>query len=113
MDSIKGVVRQICKLLAAQDYQQISMLTAGIRLSEEEIGKAVSAYDRTLIAPPERAFDLLNIIEIKTQKFVGVRQWAVVMPLWTKEEGRSDLSMELTVFESDPVRVELDDIHVL
>jgi hypothetical protein len=36
------------------------------------------------------------------------------MSLWTVEEGRSDLSLELTVAESgDGYLIEVDDIHVL
>ena len=36
------------------------------------------------------------------------------MPLWTKEEGRSDLSIEVTVIkETSGFKIELDDIHVL
>ena len=39
--------------------------------------------------------------------------WAVNVPLWTEEEGRSDLELEATVVERDGrVRVEVDNIHV-
>lgn len=41
-------------------------------------------------------------------------QWWVVLPLWTREEGRSDLSLEATVTESSgEVSVVIDGIHVL
>ena len=41
-------------------------------------------------------------------------QWWVVLPLWTREHGMSDLSMEATVTESpDGVMVVISDIHVL
>ena len=41
-------------------------------------------------------------------------RWSVRMDLWTAEEGRSDLSLELTIIESGRgYTVELDDIHVL
>ena len=39
--------------------------------------------------------------------------WSVVMTLWTEEEGRSDLSIVLTVTQlEDGFDVTLDDIHV-
>jgi hypothetical protein len=42
------------------------------------------------------------------------REWAIVMPLWTREEGRSDLSLEATIVEDgQSFRIELDNIHVL
>jgi len=41
-------------------------------------------------------------------------QWAVVVDLWTREEGKSDLSMEATVTESpEGISVVIDDLHVL
>ncbi|XVQ08800.1 DUF7668 domain-containing protein [Spirillospora sp. CA-255316] len=45
---------------------------------------------------------------------IGDGAWAVCVPLWTAEEGRSDLTVEATVTEGpDGPRVEVDDIHVL
>jgi hypothetical protein len=41
-------------------------------------------------------------------------EWSVVLPLWTREEDISDLSMEATVSESpDGASVIIDNIHVL
>jgi hypothetical protein len=41
-------------------------------------------------------------------------QWWVVVPLWTREEGMSDLSLEATITESaDGVMVVIDNIGVL
>jgi hypothetical protein len=41
-------------------------------------------------------------------------QWWVVVPLWTREEGRSDLSLEATITEpSGKISVVIDNIHVL
>ncbi len=41
-------------------------------------------------------------------------EWAVVLPLWTQEEGMSDLSMEATVCESPGgISIIVNDIHVL
>ena len=43
-----------------------------------------------------------------------IPQFSVHMPLWTEEEGRSDLTLELTIKMPDKgIEVELDDIHVL
>jgi hypothetical protein len=41
-------------------------------------------------------------------------EWWVVLPLWTREEGMSDLSLEATItVTSGEVMVVIDDIHVL
>ncbi len=55
----------------------------------------------------------MTVTNVETPRVAGVRQWAVAMPLWTKEEGRSDLRIELTIMDANPVVVEIDDIHVL
>jgi hypothetical protein len=41
--------------------------------------------------------------------------WSVYLDLWTAEEGRSDLTLELTLRDSPAgiYSVELDDLHVL
>jgi hypothetical protein len=41
--------------------------------------------------------------------------WSVNLPLWTKEEGRSDLTLQMHFTESDGAlyAVEIDDLHVL
>jgi hypothetical protein len=113
MEKVKNLTRQIVELLVEQNYQQVVALTSGVRLCEEEISRTISQYGRTLMSPPESAFSSMAIQEVKAPRIAGVRQWAVAISLWTKEEGRSDLTVEFTILESDPAIIEIDDIHVL
>lgn len=110
-DQLRKPVRQIVELLAAGEFSAVEALTNGIRLSASEIAKAIGHYGRHLVPPPEKAFGLMDVVEIQN---AYPRRWSVTMPLWTREEGRSDLSLELTVIgrEKD-FGIELDDIHVL
>ena len=40
-------------------------------------------------------------------------KWAVDLPLWTQEEGRSDLMLSMTAWDRDgTIAVEIDDIRV-
>jgi hypothetical protein len=51
----------------------------------------------------------MEVVEVK-----GGNRWFVVMPLWSQEEGRSDLSIELTVMKhGDSFVFEIDNLHVL
>ncbi len=110
-DKIKLIVRQIIDWLAAGDFENIVRCTKGIRMSGTEIESAVQDYGRTVSIPPESAFNLMDVVEVKGGKSP---QFSVRMPLWTLEEGRSDLSIDLTIkMAGGKTEVELDDIHVL
>jgi hypothetical protein len=61
--------------------------------------------------PPGESFKQMDIIEVKD---AVPAQWSVRFHLWTYEEGRSDLSLELTLIEQgEGYIIELDGIHVL
>jgi len=62
--------------------------------------------------PPESWFQNIDVIEIEGR---APRQWSVRFDLWTAEEGRSDLTLELTLTENNKelYGVEIDNIHVL
>jgi hypothetical protein len=58
---------------------------------------------------PEEAWASADAIPVT----VRPGEWWVVLPLWTREEGMSDLSLEATVLElPSGVSVVIDDIHV-
>lgn len=104
-------VREILTLLAQRRYTELEALTHGIRLRAPEISQAVANYGRTIVVPPIDAFQFMDVVAVET---ANPPRWSITMPIWTEEEGRSDLSVELTVIEEGgALRVELDDIHVL
>ena len=52
----------------------------------------------------------MEVIEVRA---ATPSQWAIALPLWTSEEGRSDLTIELTLIaDGESFRIELDNIHV-
>jgi hypothetical protein len=94
----------------ARRYAELEALTQGHRLSAQEMRNAISGYGRKLVSPPDEAFELMDVVQVQG---AHPPQWSVRMPLWTREEGRSDLSIEVTVVGgAEPFRMELDDIHV-
>ena len=96
--------------LADAKYDEIARLTDTIRMRAEEIKEAIDSYPGTMIAEVRQ--EDLDVIKIKTAK---EECWSVNVRLHTAEEGPSDLTMSLTIIESDSAyyAVELDDIHVL
>ncbi len=110
-ERLRQPVREIIELLVAGKYVKIEALTKGVRLSAGEMAQAVGDYGRHLVVPPEKAFELLDVVEVRNMQ---PPRWSVTMPLWTQEEGRSDLSLELTLIDGQQAfEIELDDIHVL
>lgn len=110
-DKIITFLQSFIPLLVEGKYIEIEKITGGKRLTGFLIDRAIKEYGKTLSLPPRDAYELVDIARIKT---TAAHKWSVVMPLWTEEEGRSDLSMEITLTEiGDSFDVELDDIHVL
>ncbi len=110
-EHLQQPVREVIELLAGGKYSELEALTKGVRLTAEEIAKAIVDYGRHLVVPPENAFELMDVVEVRT---TGMARWSITMPLWTREEGRSDLSLEVTLIgDQKPFGIELDDIHVL
>jgi hypothetical protein len=110
---IKMTVLNILKLLVNNEYESIEQFTNGIRLQAVDIKEAIDSYGRTLIMPPDTEYEnLIDIIEISNSI---PKKWSIRFDLWTREEGKSDLSLEMTLIESNNelMNVEFDDIHVL
>jgi hypothetical protein len=107
------VVRSVVGDLVNGEYKKLEAITRGVRLNASELGEAVRQYGATLRIPPESAFENLDAIQARG---TVPRQWSVRFDLWTEEEGRSDLSLEMTVIEASvggsPL-LEIDNLHVL
>lgn len=106
------VVGNVVALLAARNYVGLQHLSAGVRLTSEQIESAVRDYGRTIVPLPSEAFALIDYVAVKNARPPA---WSAYVPLFTQEEGRSDLSINLTLIESESGRfaIELNDLRVL
>jgi len=110
-EQLREPINRVLVLLVTGKYAELTTLTHGNRLTAKEIATAITDYGRTLIIPPEDAYGLMNVVEVTNAQ---PKRWSIAMPLWTQEEGRSDLTLELTVIKhQNKFVIELDDIHVL
>ena len=89
-------VRSIVGMLVAGEWALLDRLTPGSAVSAAELRSAVIDYGQTLVMPPAAALAQLDAIEVEgaSQRTLDVR-----IPLWTVEEGRSDLQLVLTLKE--------------
>jgi len=68
-------------------------------------------YPAKFISPPKDAYDDLDIGKIEDD---SRNAWWADIPLWSEEEGMSDLCLVVTIIlDADAPRVELDDCRVL
>jgi hypothetical protein len=110
-ESLEPLVRALINRLANGEYDALLDQCSTSRLTADDIRQVIEDYGRTFVEPPPSVYNNLDAVAVR-----GAKQptWSVRAPLWSKEEGRSDLTLEVTVIhDGDRWRVELDDLHVL
>ena len=79
-------------MLCEHRYTDIEELTRGERISASEIERDIRDYGCELVQYPD-SIDL-DVVEVFDS---NPREWNVVAPIYTAQEGLSDLSIELSV----------------
>jgi hypothetical protein len=108
---LRSTVSALTGRLAQGDYEGLCRLANGSRLAATEVERVVRDYGRRLVTLPVEAFQTIDVVPVSNS---NPQRWSVVVPLWSEEEGRSDLSLELTVEDlpGAAYSVEIDDLHV-
>jgi hypothetical protein len=110
LTEIEPIVRSLATKIANGKYQEAVADCLASRLSAEDLRKAIDDYGRNFIEPPIDAYRNLDAVEVQISE---APTWSVWAPLWTAEERRSDLEMQLTIQLLDGRwQVEFDDLHV-
>lgn len=111
-EKLKRTVKSVTDLLAAESYAELEKLTGSKRLPADEIKQAVIGYGQDLIPLPGEGYDALDVIEVNGKE---PKQWSVNVPIYSRKEGMSDLTLELTLLDStsDMYVVEIDNLHIL
>ena len=109
MSAIEVAARIVVALLVGGKYDVVEAMTRGRRLSSQALRTAVEDYGRTLVDVPEEAWS----VDVAPMDEEGT--FHLIVDLWTREEGRSDLSLELAVTDryNGAYEVEVLDLHVL
>ncbi len=108
---LEPVVRSVVDRLVNGEYADAVQGCSASRLTADDLREAVQDYGRTLIVPPPDAYRDLDVVAVRDSSHPT---WSVSAPLWSREEGRSDLTLELTISrDGNRWDVEIDDLHVL
>jgi hypothetical protein len=108
---LRDCVLRIYDLLVREEFDVLEKLTSGVRLSADELKQATTDFAFRLMPWPHGVDIPMEVGRIEGRDPTA---WYVVFPAYTAEEGRSDLSLELTLTRSgDDFDVEFEDLHVL
>jgi hypothetical protein len=107
---VRSIVIDLLVLLADGDYESIMERCGYSLMDGDDLRAAVAEYGRTVVAPPAD-YAFLRACELKAR---AVPTWHVEADVWTKEDGRSDLTLEMVVeFEASGPIVGINHLHVL
>lgn len=91
------IVEQIVLHLARAEYDQVAACASRSRITPMQMQAAVDQYGRKLAPLPAHGFDLIDYVVIVGSTPLA---WSVVVPLFTQEGERCDLSLELRLTET-------------
>lgn len=107
---LQEAVEKLVTDLVAGAYEQLVVDGRAGRLSAAELESAVRDYGRTLVALPPGAWAFVE----EYPQVADVDAVALDVPLWTEEEGRSDLTLSVSARRlGTGFAVAVDDLHVL
>jgi hypothetical protein len=105
---VLAVLERVVSLLVAGELEELQRMDRGGRMRSDEWRARLNEYGRTLITPPASDFVTADVVRI-----TGQSAWSVWYRLWTADEGKSDLGLELTVRDRGAdTDVELEDLRV-
>jgi hypothetical protein len=79
------------------------------RISITDLESIIKEYRNTIIPLLEEAFKIANTYNIEKENKMDI-----YIPLWTKEEGRSDLTLSIIChLKNDKPIIEINDLEVL
>jgi hypothetical protein len=99
--------------LVIGDYAGLAAdgLISGVEsATDTSVGQWIEEYPASLVDLPPEAWSLSEHGEWANTP----GSWWVIVPLWTAEEGRSDLSLEATVWDDGTsMTAKIDMVHVM
>ena len=79
-------------------------------MKADEWRARIADYGRMLRQPPDQDFESADVVSLAGYEASG---WSVWYRLWTQEEGKSDLGVELTVYyDGRTLEIQADDLRV-
>ena len=105
----KSKIERIVLNISNNNFTEIEKNKENGKISIEDLKRVINDYGSSIIPLPSNAYDIAETYFIERENKIDV-----YMPIWTKEEGRSDLTLFVSCFEKNGTPfVEINDLHVL
>lgn len=112
MNAMQTAVSVVTNLLAEGSFDVLEATTRGRRLSAADLKAVVETYGQTIVPVPLSSLESLDAVPVEGAE---VPTLSVVVDLWTEEEGRSDLTLELLLEDryGGAFEIQIVDLRVL
>jgi hypothetical protein len=109
IELFKNKINELVKDISNKNYKNIELKNEYGHTNMNELENRIKEYNKTIIPLPEEAFEIAEIYIIEKENRIDI-----YIPLWTKEEGRSDLTLSIGCYliKNEPV-IKIDDLEVL
>jgi len=91
-NSLKEKLFELVSALSLGDFYKISANKWLGRTTAPDLKRVILEYGKTLTLPPENFLEVADIFELDDECAI-----LIDIPLWTQEEGRSDLVISVQV----------------
>ena len=103
------IIREFILDIANGNYNILNQKYGHSRVSIDDLKRTIEEYGNHIIPLPEKAFDSVEKYYIDSEKRIDI-----YLPLWTKEEGKSDLTLSISCYNNEPeLYIEINDLRVL
>ena len=103
------LIKEVIIDISNEDYNKLNQKYEYSRVSIDDLAKTIKKYGNHIVPLPERAFDFAEKYYIESEKRIDV-----YLPLWTKEEGKSDLTLSISCYNNESeLYIEINDLRVL
>jgi hypothetical protein len=107
--SFLPLIREIVIDLSCDNYEKIQQNRRNGRVDIRDLQRVIEEYGCTIVPLPDNIADFIDAYTIGSEDRLDM-----YIPLWTKEEKRSDLTLFVSGYrKSNELVIEINDLRVL
>jgi len=105
----EAIIKEIVYNISVNNYETIKVNRQNGRVDIDDLRRVITKYGCTIVPLLNESFTNAEIYDVEDENRLDV-----YIPLWTKEGGRSDLTLSLSCYIiNETAKVEINDLRVL